>query len=410
MVDHYENSFLQVAQLINLKEKKMPLTNFDAVCGIHESGTNTYYFFKGSQYWKVQNDKIGNEYPRDISKWGHGTGKLKGPFDAVCGIHKSGKPNTYFFFRDRKYWKVESNSVPNGYPMDIIEWGFGKAWMKDVPGSKYLSELSIPGTHDTCALYDYEVLSQKTSTAQCQTLNLNSQLYRGVRCLDIRLNGDNLRVWHGDNDFFSVDQKISFDSVVNICKEFLKMFPNESILMSLKTEKGKNIGKAVYDKIQEDINLWYTKDTIPRLDEVRGKIVLLRRFSYQDALGIDLRNGWKNNDRHFQITAPNGTFHIQDCYLPSGNRSKAPKNKWEAVENMLKECQENSDVSNWYINFTSAAYPTDIGVYKECPNIKAISTYISPKLDSNLKNYNKCGTLMMDFVTTKAIKSIVAMN
>ena len=63
----------------------------------------------------------------------------------------------------------------------------GPCWMKHVDGSKYLDELSIPGTHDsgTCSV-DNDTEPQ-TSLAKCQQDYIPTQLLEGIRYFDIRL-------------------------------------------------------------------------------------------------------------------------------------------------------------------------------------------------------------------------------
>lgn len=71
----------------------------------------------------------------------------------------------------------------------------GPCWMSHVDGSKYLDELSIPGTHDsgTCSV-DNDTEPQ-SSQAKCQQDYIPTQLLEGIRYFDIRLgrndeNGD----------------------------------------------------------------------------------------------------------------------------------------------------------------------------------------------------------------------------
>lgn len=87
-----------------------------------------------------------------------------------------------------------------GYSMDktnatvsSIDWTTyssyvdGPCWMSHVDGSKYLDELSIPGTHDsgTCSV-DNDTEPQ-TSLAKCQQDYIPTQLLEGIRYCDIRL-------------------------------------------------------------------------------------------------------------------------------------------------------------------------------------------------------------------------------
>src|SRR5262245_27175119 len=55
----------------------------------------------------------------------------------------------------------------------------GKTWMKKLADSKKLSELTIPGTHDTCALHGGDI-------PKCQAWSLKDQLEAGIRFIDIR--------------------------------------------------------------------------------------------------------------------------------------------------------------------------------------------------------------------------------
>lgn len=54
-----------------------------------------------------------------------------------------------------------------------------------------------------------------------------------------------------------------------------------------------------YIKGNED--KWYLTDSIPKLGDVRGRIVLVRRFEADGECGINAYNGWKDNTT-FDIT------------------------------------------------------------------------------------------------------------
>ena len=103
-----------------------------------------------------------------------------------------------------------------------------REWMKDVDDNTSLREMNIPGTHDTMALYNLANVAGK-----CQSLSLNDQLNLGVRFLDIRLKlvNNKLMAYHA-----YVDQKCSFETVVKVCETFLKKYPSETLLMSVKED------------------------------------------------------------------------------------------------------------------------------------------------------------------------------
>lgn len=74
-----------------------------------------------------------------------------------------------------------SNELP---PMNQLR----PNWLLRVPGTKLISQLSIPGTHDsatnTCQWY------QSCDISQCQSWSIYWQLMAGIRFLDLRVNTD----------------------------------------------------------------------------------------------------------------------------------------------------------------------------------------------------------------------------
>ena len=101
-------------------------------------------------------------------------------------------------------------------------------WLGGIEDTTLLRDVSLPGSHDTMALYSIADLA-----GQCQTLSLNEQLNLGVRFLDIRLKEDHnsLKAVHG-----FVDQKASFDDINKTVTSFLEKHPKEFIIMSIKEE------------------------------------------------------------------------------------------------------------------------------------------------------------------------------
>ncbi len=163
----------------------------------------------------------------------------------------------------------------------------GPCWMSHVDGSKYLDELSIPGTHDsgTCSV-DNDTEPQ-SSQAKCQQDYIPTQLLEGIRYFDIRLgrndeNGDP-GIDHGrcyllkkDGDFMHLS------NVIDYFKTFLNENPSEALIMLASRGNDEATDESVttaFAKVMHDNpDLFYTSSRIPTLNEVRGKIVLLRRF------------------------------------------------------------------------------------------------------------------------------------
>ena len=62
----------------------------------------------------------------------------------------------------------------------------GGNWMSYISDDTYISDISIPGTHDSASYRRGGIYS----LAHCQNLNLENQLKVGVRYFDIRLDKD----------------------------------------------------------------------------------------------------------------------------------------------------------------------------------------------------------------------------
>eukprot|EP00397_Hematodinium_sp_SG-2012_P009716 GEMP01009807.1.p1 GENE.GEMP01009807.1~~GEMP01009807.1.p1 ORF type:complete len:683 (+),score=83.56 GEMP01009807.1:129-2177(+) len=155
------------------------------------------------------------------------------------------------------------------------EWSERKEWMKPFNNDTKLYDLSIPGTHQTMAVFGGDAWTT-------QSMSLKLQLERGIRALDIRSRhiSDSFAIHHG-----SVYQEARFGTnVVEVCRDFLLRNPSETIIMKVKEEYiPRSITRSFDDTLE-----WYT-DTVysndfyhgslnPQLSlgEVRGKIVLFK--------------------------------------------------------------------------------------------------------------------------------------
>lgn len=184
-----------------------------------------------------------------------------------------------------------------GYSMDktnatvsSIDWTTyssyvdGPCWMSHVDGSKYLDELSIPGTHDsgTCSV-DNDTEPQ-SSQAKCQQDYIPTQLLEGVRYFDIRLGkGENPGIDHGACYLLKKDGNfMHLSDVIGYFNTFLSENPTEALIMLVSRGNDEatdeSLTTALGKVFDENPDLFYTSSRIPTLGEVRGKIVLLRRF------------------------------------------------------------------------------------------------------------------------------------
>lgn len=335
----------------------------------------------------------------------------------------------------------------------------GPCWMGNVHDNKFLDELSIPGTHDsgTCSV-DNDTEPQ-TSQVKCQQDYIPTQLLEGIRYFDIRLGkGDDPGIDHGGFYLFKKDGNfLHLSDVIGYFTTFLKENPTEALIMLVSrgndesTDEG--ITTAFAKVMDENPDLFYTSSRVPTLGEVRGKIVLLRRFRLVGnsvsghAWGLDLTE-WDDkakahsdsttmclvqDARGFEETDDAGTkepyctkVYAQDKYKLSGT----DKLIW--VDNALKKTTEltrgNVDVEDadgakvqvqercWSINYTSctglshggnpftSARVVNEHLYK--------SPYINPSgIEDTKSDYLKhIGIIASDFVDAALARSIYQRN
>lgn len=281
-------------------------------------------------------------------------------------------------------------------------------WMSYLSDNKNLTELSIPGTHDSGARYDPPVWGT-SDTAKCQTLSIAEQLDAGVRYLDIRCR-------HKDNIFYihhgMVYQKINFDNVLNDCIKFLSKNPNEVIIMCVneehKPEKNTRSFEETFNNYARNNqtaaytnspNFWYLGNITPKLGQVRGKIVLMRRFEAKyTPLGIDVSK-WSSN----YIDNKDAKIKIQDkCEVSNTN------DKWTNIETLLNEAVSNKDPKCLYVNCTSG-YKTNVTQKYE---ISPVSKVINPKVDNYFTTHKKgrFGIIAMNFATSDSCKKVIDTN
>ncbi|MGW2370625.1 phosphatidylinositol-specific phospholipase C domain-containing protein [Streptomyces sp. NPDC001667] len=216
-----------------------------------------------------------------------------------------------------------------------------KSWMSRVPDTVNLKDMSIPGTHETCALRDDTAFG----LGHCQARNLEWQLNNGVRFIDIRCyrrdSKPYFEIFHGD-----IDQNLYFGSVLGACRDFLNRNPSETILMRISQTKSSE-SAANFRRVFEDVYLtqdgwrpWFydlgNTSRIPALGEVRKKIVLMSSGPYLD-MGFNLGSG---------------LFDTQDNW--NGPGIVAKKN---AVQQQLYKAASVSSKQKMYMNYTSATGP-----------------------------------------------------
>ncbi len=224
------------------------------------------------------------------------------------------------------------------------------SWMSNLPDSRRLSQISMPGTHDTMSFYGGDIV-------RTQSLPLAEQLRSGIRALDIRCRHyyNSFTIHHG-----LVYQNANFDDVLIAVQQFLAANPRETIVMRVKEEyKAEGNNRSFADTFNSYAarypNLfWRFNGNNPTLGEIRGKVVILQNFSAPTPVGI----GW-------------GNLNLQDNYSMTTNWDL--HRKWTDVKNHLAKAS-SGDSNTIYANFLSASggsFPYFVASGKSSPGDSA---------------------------------------
>ena len=267
-------------------------------------------------------------------------------------------------------------------PSPVVETiELGQDWMKRVPGKTLLTELSIPGTHDSCALLN----GFSFGFAKCQEWSLDFQMKAGVRYLDIRCRHlrDQFSIYHG-----VIDQKISFSRVVLTCLQFLDEHPGECLIMSIKEESSaegntRSFVETFQSEIDAHRNRWLIDEKTPTVQQAKGKIVLLDRVGTLGGLK------WNSMNRQDAYQAP-------------------PEEKTQLIAAQFNAAIQG-DRDRWFLNYCSGTVPGRYltpSVYAKQTNHFALS-YLQGKVQRGKK---RLGVVVMDFPGDSLVREIILTN
>ena len=297
-------------------------------------------------------------------------------------------------FYDRSHKSVPSEQyMLSSVPFDADMEYESECWMKFLKDDVRLSEVSIPGTHDS-ATYNTCI-----EWAKCQYSNadIESQLKMGVRYFDLRVDEDMTMV-HG-----VVSLGISFERVLKQLIHFLSK-SEEFAVVRLKAE----LSKVTFRKTDElrklfihemvgildDYYMNYFADskTImenPEISKLRGKIVIIDDMYFSDdmirpalqlGIGIDKR-----------------AIETQDVYKNPGKEAKLQR-----VQGFYQQGEYSNKIR---INHVSA-----VGIPEQSPWDYA--EYLNPRVKSylNTSELMHLGITAFDYVDRELCKSVFVHN
>lgn len=207
--------------------------------------------------------------------------------------------------------------------MNVFPWE-KNSWMRYLPDDVPITQLNLPGTHDSATA---SINIAASPIASCQDWYIDEQLEEGIRVFDLRLRYEwddyleymlmkevgnpyvkpqILHLSHGGIDCYErVWLQPAFllrmSDILKYCNNFLEKNPSETIVLFMKYEKMepkgdidsykalvkegiRNMATLVENDKELGKRVYYVKygDYVPTLGEVRGKIVCIQDVDEKD--------------------------------------------------------------------------------------------------------------------------------
>ena len=244
----------------------------------------------------------------------------------------------------------------------------GNNWITPLDGDIYVSQMSIPGSHDAATGEEMAtIVGDIFASTQEQTLQTQWDL--GVRAFDLRpaiydaIIGSTNELWlyHG-----MTRVSVSWATAMNTLQANLTKNPGEFAIVLFRHEDEGTLGKNTNS---DDFNTYMTNyinansswivDWKPDLtiDECRGKIILISRFS-SGSWSYGCFTGWSHDAAGTTTTLRNANssksarMYVQDYYNPSDHDTK-----WTSIQKYLDISKtfhtDAAKVNHWMINHCS---------------------------------------------------------
>lgn len=248
----------------------------------------------------------------------------------------------------------------------------GNNWITPLDGSIYVSQMSIPGSHDAATGEDMATIIGDIF-AQTQEQTLQTQWNLGVRAFDLRpaLYDKNEVVLFGRKDYElwlyhgMTRVAISWATAMKTIKDNLTSHPGEFAIVLFRHENEstafKNTNTTDFDNYMKawvNANKSWIVDWRPdiTIDECRGKLILISRFNGSWDYGCF--TGWSHDAAGTTTTVKNasgsstGTMYVQDYYNPSSHDTKFTS--IQKYLNIAQTFHTNDALKNhWMLNHVS---------------------------------------------------------
>ena len=265
-------------------------------------------------------------------------------------------------------------------------------WMGQLDDNTFLSQISIPGTHDSATGEGWTgFLGQMVgpSMGLTQELTIAQQLDCGVRAFDLRpcVQDNELVINHG-----VLQTKAKFPETLKQLCQFVKEHPTEFVIVVMRHESDGDSNSDQWGSMMEsclnneDIKsqLADYKRTIT-VGELRGKVLLFSRDAYATNPIGGFITGWAHQADYVTATikGPNsqtGTLYVQDFY--------------EVLENMMDKLNGIEKL----LDFSTKNNVKSAKQYVLCIN-SASGYTASASTDGNRDNAVQCNKKVIDYLT-----------
>lgn len=177
---------------------------------------------------------------------------------------------------------------------------------------------------------------------------------------------------------------------------------------------------------------WHLTNSIPRLGDVRAKLVLLRRFAAEDVpLGLDATNWPDNREFSTQFTSgpPPETLSVEDVYNPPDGRAE---DKFALAIGWLEKARSDSDPQrrprrspamaaaaaslsedkehSLFITYLSAAARVEPPIETPASYARHLNPATAAYLRAHADRHYRWGAIMCDFPSDELLGVIISSN
>lgn len=277
-------------------------------------------------------------------------------------------------------------------PIDKSHDAYSKNWLKNVDDNAKITEVSLPGTHDSGATHSIADVAGK-----CQDLSIKTQLEIGVRFFDLRLQlvNDEFKIVHS-----FVDQNLKFSAVLKDLYSFIKENSSEYLIISIKEEASPINSTLWFDEAlirdfeeYKDVFMINENKLPETVKEARGKIYLLSRFSGD--IGIPAHYGW----------ADDCSFEFDNIFVQDNYNIQNIEDKKSDILNAINYA--NTNKNKLVLNFTSCYLDPGFPPLYAGTAALAINPWF---LETIKETKDNLGIIVADFITESLAKAIYMRN